>query len=307
MLAGFAGTVLILNSSLYSASGFARSYLDALERKDAAGALELAGPSVAGDASTELLVRDAMAELSDIRLITDESEPNGLHRVVYSWTSQGITGQSDFTVRRTGTLLGLFSTWAFETSPLATLQLTIQHDSRFAANGVELATPAQNRPASYLAFAPATYELTHDTFYLTARPALVTASSPGSIVPGVLDVTANERFVASAQRAINGALDECATQTVLLPTGCPFGQPIANRIVTAPAWSIVTYPTATVQPGAGPSQWQVPPTAGTAHLVVDVRSIFDGSISTFDEDVAFTVSYVVTIGVDDAISVTAQF
>src|SRR6185312_15339665 len=44
LLALFAGTVLILNATLYSASGFAGSYLAALSRHDVAAAVELAGP-----------------------------------------------------------------------------------------------------------------------------------------------------------------------------------------------------------------------------------------------------------------------
>ena len=98
VVGAFAGTVLILNASLYSASGFVRSYLDALERKDADGALELAGPSVAGDASTELLAREAMGDLGDIQLVSDDSEPNGLHHVVYSWEAGGVKGQCRGTV-----------------------------------------------------------------------------------------------------------------------------------------------------------------------------------------------------------------
>ena len=69
VIAGFVSTVLILNASLYSPAGFVRGYLDARARHDAEGALELAGPSVAGDASTALLQRDALGELSGIRLV----------------------------------------------------------------------------------------------------------------------------------------------------------------------------------------------------------------------------------------------
>ncbi len=307
VLAGFAGTVLILNASLYSASGFARSYLDALERKDADGAIQLAGQAVPTDASKELLVRSAMGELSDIQLVSDESEADGVHHVVYSWKSGGVVGQSGFDVRRTGTLLGLFPTWEFETSPLATMQLTIKNDSRFAANGVDLVTPSQNRPAAYLAFAPGVYELTHNSPYLEAQPTPVTASAPGSVVPGSLDIQANEKFVNAAQAAVDKALDDCATQTVLQPTGCPFGQPIANRVVSDPAWSIVEYPVIAVEPGTQDSQWRTPTAGGTAHLVVDVKSLFDGTVSTLDEDVPFGVSFTITLLGDQKVVVSAEF
>jgi len=307
IVAAFTGTVLILNSSLYSASGFVRGYLDALERKDAEGALELAGFTDSTDASAELLTRDAMGELSGIRLISDESDASGLHHVVYAWTADGVAGQSTFDVRRTGTLLAFFSTWSFETSPIATIELNVQHDDRFTANGLDLVTPADNGPAAYLAFTPSTSQFTHDTEFLTATPEVVTVTAPGSVMGGTLDIQANEKFVAAAQVAVNRALDECTTQKVLLPTGCPFGQEISNRIVTDPVWSMITYPVVAVDPGAQLGQWRMPPAAATAHLVVDVKSIFDGSVSTLDEDVPFTVGYTISLLPDGEIVVSATF
>jgi hypothetical protein len=35
----------------------------------------------------------------------------------------------------------------------------------------------------------------------------------------------------------------------------------------------------------------VPETTGAAHIVVDVRSLFDGSVTRLDQDVPFAVSY----------------
>ena len=37
----------------------------------------------------------------------------------------------------------------------------------------------------------------------------------------------------------------------------------------------------------------IPKTAGTAHLRVDVQELFDGSVSTFDEDVPFEVEFAI--------------
>lgn len=307
IVAAFAGTVLILNASLYSAGGFVRSYLDAVERKDAEGALELAGFSGAGEASAELLTRDAMGALGDIRLVSDTSDASGVHHVVYSWVADGVSGQSAFEVRSTGTLLGLFATWEFEASPLATMQLTVLHDNQFTANGVELLTPTENAPAPYLVFAPGSYELAHETTFLTATTTIVTASAPGSVVPGQLDVQANEKFVNAAQTAVNKALDACTTQKVLLPTGCPFGQEISNRIVTEPVWSLITYPVVSIEPASTPGQWHMPSAGGTAHLLVDVKSIFDGSVSTLDEDVPFSASYTLSLLPDGEIVVSASY
>ncbi len=134
----------------------------------------------------------------------------------------------------------------------------------------------------------------------------MTASQPGAAVIAAVDLQPTKAFFSQVQRELNDYLDDCATQEVLLPTGCPFGEEIANRIVSTPAWSISRYPKVSLQPGSEPGSWLMPTTDAAAHLVVDIRSLFDGSISTFDEDVPFTSSYVVTFLPDDELLISAQ-
>ncbi len=300
----FGGVVLILNATLYSASGFVGSYLAALERRDADAALELTGPSVAGDASSELLTRDAMGSVSDTQFISDV-DTDGTHRVVFSYLAGDEPGQTAFEVHRAGSLFGLFSTWAFVESPLAVVHINVMNDARFNANGVELVSPAPNDPAPYLVFTPGSLALDHESTYLEAATVTVTVTEPGASVPTAIDVEANDDFVAAAQKAVNAHLRECTTQAILMPTGCPFGYPVTNRIVTPPLWSIITYPVATIKPRETAGEWQMPRTAATAHIVVDVKSLFDGTITTVDEDVPFTVAYRISIAADDVVVVTA--
>jgi hypothetical protein len=307
MVAAFASTVLVLNASLYSASGFVRGYLDALVRHDADGALELAGTMVSGDASDELLIPAAMGELGDIELVSDTEGADGAHRVVFSYSAGGVTGETAFDVRRSGTLLGFFSTWRFDASPLGVMHLSVLHDEDFTANGVDLRAPQRDQPSPYLVFTPGSYEIEHDSKFLHAEPITVTATEPSAAIPAALDVQANSAFVKQVQKEVDAYLDDCATQEVLLPTGCPFGQSIGNRIVNTPAWSMSVYPQVTLEPGTEPGAWFMPPTDATAHLVVDVRSLFDGSVSTFDEDVPFRASYLVTFLDDDQLLITAQY
>ncbi len=118
ILAGFGATVLVLNSTLYSASGFVSSYLDALARHDLEGAIELSGTTaVTGDASQALLSRDAMGELSDIRVVSDDEDATGIHYIVVDYVAGGIPGTTEFEVRRAGTLFGVFNGWAFVQQP----------------------------------------------------------------------------------------------------------------------------------------------------------------------------------------------
>ena len=295
--------VFVLNSTLYSASGFVGSYLSALERKDADAALELVGASVSGDASRELLVRDAIGELSDIQLV-GETEAAGTHQVTYSYLAGDVAAQSTFDVRGSGALFGLFATWDFVDSPFGVMHVNALNDPRFSANGVELISPTPNDPAPYLVFAPGTLELDHETRWLEASAVTVTISEPGRSVPTAVIAVPNEDFVAEVQRAVNAHLEQCTTQSVLLPTGCPFGRPVSNRIVSPPIWTMVTFPVATIEPTDTAGEWSMPATAGTAHVVVDVKSLFDGTVTTVDEDVPFTARYRIVVLPNDQVLVT---
>jgi hypothetical protein len=215
--------------------------------------------------------------------------------VTAEYVVDGQPGSTEFAVTRSGTIFGVFNDWAFAQSPLAVLQLTVEHGDQFSANGLDLIADAgQDAEGLYLAFAPSAIELSHDSQYLTAEPVTAVLLQPEVGVPAVLDIRANDAFVEEVQRQIDDYLQECTTQQVLLPTGCPFGQTIDDRVVSTPTWTMVTDPVVALEPAGAEATWRVPATTGTAHLVVDVQSLFDGSVSTFDQDVPFTVSYDVT-------------
>ena len=75
---------------------------------------------------------------------------------------------------------------------------------------------------------------------------------------------------------------------MLQPTACPFGFVVQDRIVSPPTWSITAQPTVSVVPdGAG---WRIPPADAVAHIEVDIRSLFDGSVEAVTDDVPFVVT-----------------
>lgn len=318
MSAVFAGSVVTLNATLYSASGFAGSYLDALARHDVSAALELAGPgSVAGGekAGRELLDSRALGELSDIRLVGDVAQEDGRHRVTYRYALRGTgmsgttsrtTGTTTFTVERAGTRMGLFNAWRFATSPIGALTVTPQHDAAFTVNGLYLASSGPDAPRRYLVLTPGSYLLGHESDYFTAKPVPVPITRAGGATTATVDIQANDFFTKQVQKGLDGELKKCATQTVLLPTGCPFGKQIGDRIEGTPAWSIVQNPAVRVAPAETPGSWQVPRAEGIAHLTVQVRSIFDGTVSTLDEDVPFTISYLIGFKSDGQLVITGQ-
>lgn len=304
----FAGTVITLNLTLYSASGFTTSYLSALARHDLSGALGTAGVTLPAAGSRALLRPDALGELHNIRLVSDTTAEDGSHRLTYSYSATGTQGSTTFIVKRDGVNLGIFSAWRFATSPATVLSITPQHAATFTANGVALTPDAgENRATHYVVLAPSGFVLTHRSTYLEAPKKTVVVSQASSETTAAVNVQAAPTFVAEVQKELTSYLKKCVTQHVLLPTGCPMGQQITDRVQDAPVWSMVATPKVTIQPGPAAGSWVMPTTPGTAHLAVTVKSIFDGSVSKFDKNVPFTVSYLITIRADNTLLISAQY
>lgn len=311
LAAAFAGTVALVNASVYSAPAFVRSYLDALARHDGRAALALPGVAIPESGSRALLNGVALGELDDVTLLGDETLVDGTHVVTYTYRADGERASTVFEVRPTGNRFLLFPAWEFVVSPIATVRLQVQHSTGFTANGLSVTPDGLPMPkgvgdaaplgSEYLVFAPNSYEFDHESRYLEADAERVLVETPGAVVDAVLTTRANETFVAQVQKELDAYLAECATQEVLLPAGCPFGQRIRDRIEGEPQWSIARMPAVSIQPfSADPNDltWLVPEASGDAHIVVDVKSLFDGEVTTLDHDVPFAVSYQVTIQPD---------
>ena len=302
---------------VYGAGSFARGYLDALADDDAATALalpgvalssaELADAGLPADSSDALLRSEALGTVEDVRLVSDVTTASGAHEVTFSYRLAGQPHRTAFSITSGERTFGLFPSWRFETSPLSVVQLTVAHTTGFRANGFELDTRrvAEGTEGAFtstiplLTFTPGSVDFDVDTTYLAASVETATTTEVASVVDAEVTASATSDFVGEVQTQIDGYLDNCATQQVLQPTGCPFGMVIRDRVDDLPVWSIAAYPVVAVQPGD--TGWQMPATAGAAHLVVDVKSLFDGTVSTLDEDVPFTLSAFVTIRDDGSL------
>ncbi|HEY2643560.1 MAG TPA: hypothetical protein VGI56_07405 [Galbitalea sp.] len=306
LAAAFVAVIAILNGTMYSASGFVSSYIDALNRHDAATAATLPGVHATKGVSTALLTDDALGTIANVKLASDKTGKDGTHAVTYSYTLGGRRETSTFEVSQKPAFLGLFSRWSFARSPLATVSVSALHDQRFRANGTEVTSPTTHgTPSSYLVFAPGLYVFDHKSTFLAASPIDAAVTEPGSVTPVQVNVQANAEFVADVKMELSSYFTKCATQKVLLPTSCPFGKSFSNRVVSTPEWSMVKKPPVTIVPDGNTGKWLVPNAAGAAHLKVKVQSLFDGSISTFNADVPFDVSYDITIGANNHLTITA--
>jgi len=295
-----AGAVLVLNATAFGAAGFVRVYLEAVARGDAAGALAMPGVTAESGLRDDFLVDGALAEIAGLREVSVVAGGGGTEVVTFAWSVGDSDAESSFTVERVGSRLGLFPEWAFAVPPVATLELTVEHDERFDLNGIAAETGVTAEPVGYAVLVPSVYRVDHSSTYLQARAIDVVADDPAAVIDATLDVQPADALLEQITTEVREHLTECATQEVLFPTACALGRAIPNRIVSTPEWSIVEHPELAVEPGIDFGTWLVAGEDGVAHLTVDVQSLFDGSVSTLDEDVPFTATYLVTIEADDA-------
>lgn len=292
LVIAFVVAVGVLNQTVYTASGFVRGYLDALARHDVRAALSLAGPLPSSSANDDLLVAEVLGELERFELTAAQS--GDVHTVTVDYRADGRDGRTAFRVEQTGSVLGIFPTWGFASTPLAQLELTIKHARDFTANGVRFVAPVQDVPSSYLAFTPGVITFAHRSEFLSAPERSIVLGMPRSQRSVAIDARANPEFERVVAQQVALYLDECVAQERLFPIGCPFGQVINDRLDSAPDWSIVAYPTIAVEPTAVPGEWHVPAVAGRVRLDVAVRSIADGEVTPFETEMDFAMNFTAT-------------
>lgn len=290
-LVAFVGVVIALNSTVYSAAGFAGRYLDALDRRDLATLLELPGVEVPVGSDVRALTRDALRPVERAS-VSGASTEGGITTVEIRWADGDSTGITRIRLDEGPRTAGLFTTWRFAESPLQPVAVTLEHASTLRIGDVDLELPPGDGAATVAelpAFTPSVLALGHESRYLTAPISRTVVADAG--VEATVDVQAGDAFVATVQEELDAFLADCATQEVLLPAGCPFGTFVDDRLAAPPAWEIVDEPTVAVVPGDAVGEWRVPPAPGSARVTAEVISLFDGTRSPLDETVPFDVAY----------------
>lgn len=309
-----------LYQSFYSPSAFVQRYIDLLSTGRAAEALQVPGVSldlsvlqdagIDASASEALLRRAALAPLTDVT-VSEKSEKNGVHEVVVDYRAGGVEGTSTFTVAQDG-WVGVVPNWRFTESPLAEIELTVRGADKFAVNGfavdrrqvsVDGAEAVPLDPVHLLVFTPGRYSVTVDTPIATSPGVSVLADTALARTPVDVQAEPTEKFIGVVQQQVEQFLTECAKQEVLLPTRCPFGLQLHNRLApdTTPKWSITTQPVVTLVPDG--AAWALPPTDAMAHIDVEIQSLFDGTVREVSQDVPFRVNGTVTVLADGTVSI----
>ncbi len=300
VVVAFVLVVVALNATLYSPAGFVRGYLDALARRDAASALVYASTAPLPAGRRDLLTDAALGTIDDVHIVSVADAGDARRRVTATYRAGGRSARTAFVVAPAPARLGVFAAWRFASAPLARVRITVVSDDRTRVNGLTTTTDAAATPTTFLAFAPGAYVVDTRSAYLTAAPRTVLATPDGAT-----DVTvraaANARFERLVRQQVDRALDECAKQHVLLPSACPFGQQVDDRVIGTPQWSIVHYPPIQLVPAGEEGRWSVVNAVGVAHLSVEVQSLYDGTERRLEQDVTFAAPYDVVIEPDGSL------
>ncbi|WP_235201518.1 hypothetical protein [Microbacterium sp. CH12i] len=260
-------------------------------------------------ASEALLRQAALAPLTDIEVVSETTDDDGVTSVKVSYQAGSHSGSTTFTVAQDG-WTGVTPNWKFTRTPLAVVSLTVLGADQFSVNGFEVdrrqvssagAEAAPLDPLPLLVFTPGVYSVTVDTPISSSPGVSVLADSPLTQTPVSLQTVPTKEFVEVVQTRVEEFLTQCTTQQVLQPTSCPFGLEVRNRIDSLPEWSISAQPAVTVEPDG--AQWIIPPADAVAHIEVDIRSLFDGEIQHVSEDVPFRVSGTIAILPDGSASI----
>lgn len=317
LLSGIVSAGLALARDVFSASAFVDTYLRAVETRDVATALSMPGVMPDGITRQEFLAQPtnvllnaaAMSPDLDFTIVGEDAVQN----VHYVTVSSAALGARDivFSVTPTGTVAGLFPQWRFTTSPLGALDITTNHATIFSVNGfgpIDMAAvDASVAPQDFAAvglftvLTPGIYDLEISSSALTSEPVTAQLVEPGSASDVTLEASPTPAFVERVQREVDDFFDSCVRQRVLLPSGCPFGIGIENRISGEPVWGIATYPRVELRPGA--SGWEIIPVSLSLTFDANIQSLFDGSVTPVHEEIPLTISGSVVLTASGDVSV----
>ena len=95
VLIGFWVTVVALNATVYSAAGFARGYVAAVDRGDTSSALTLAGVTPTDQLADALLEVPSLGGVDDVTEVGDVDLGDDTHAITLSYSMQGTTATAE--------------------------------------------------------------------------------------------------------------------------------------------------------------------------------------------------------------------
>lgn len=248
----------VVASTVFAPEKPVEQYLAALEAGDADSALALADPDVAHDERallTSAVYEQVEARPAGARVVeVARDRGTGTAAVTVTWDQDGVKTEHVLSVRRTGSVLGLFDEWELVAPPVTAVELGGafgQETPTVVVNGVEVDVRDPSSP-SFVAL-PGRWEVTLPDAgpYLRSSTATLLVTAPGSParpaggpddLPLRYSLTDDALDAAVEQARVQ--LDGCLASTSARPDGCPFydwayGASEAQDVT----WALATEPT----------------------------------------------------------------
>lgn len=288
---GAAAALLVLGTASFAVAAVTTStpeahvmrYLDALADDDLEAAARLAGLS----AEAPMPVGDD-GEPSIVRIIDRLDLAGGGARVIVEYGTEQDAVTAVFTLTPGPAHLGVIPVWQFARPPVATTSVSVDHHDRLRVNEQSVQTPAAGEAVELTVFVPSRITALVVDSHVRAESA--TARVDGSTRTSImLEATPTELLQRVVTREVEQFLLECTEQRVLLPTGCPFGRTVIERVVGLPTWQLVSPPVVEIVPGLVAGHWGVVGEA-EVQLTAQVQRLRDGRVSDLDETVTASIS-----------------
>lgn len=258
-------------------------YLEALADDDLVDAARLAG--LPADSAIPL---GDDGEPSIMRIIERIDIVGGGARVIAEYGTEQDAVTAVFTLAPGPAHLGIVPVWRFDRPPIGAASVGVDQHDRLVVNGQRVQTTEAGATVELAVFVPS--RLTAQLVEAHVRASTVSRRTNGSTSTTiVLEAEPTEQLRRVVLREIEQFLIDCTAQQVLLPTGCPFGRTVAERVVGLPTWQVVGAPDIEIVPSATPGRWSVVGDA-QVQLTAQVQRLRDGRLSELDEVVTASIS-----------------
>lgn len=289
-------TIGVVNNQEFGPEKTVSHYLQALRDGDGAKALALLQakvPSANAAALDGEALAQSQAKLENVTVAQAEDAPQNQKRVTVSYTLDEEELSTDFLLTPGPRQWTFFDTWTMLPSTLPTVAASVANANEASINGVGVNMPEGRN--SFAVFYPGSYELEFRSTLFAAPPVTRHVTHADQSVPAVaLASGPTSNLLAQVDGVVRQYLDDCAKQTVLMPTGCPMSAHSNNRVTSPITWSIATYPAITISPFDG--QWVIAPLTVTTHLAFQEQDLFTGLLQEVKQssDFEFTAKLQIT-------------
>jgi len=281
-------SVLVLNLTVYSPTSYVTSYLKALE----SGNYPLAAAK-AGLNQTPEIVPVPSETLRNPRVVDITSLATGELVIRADYELGDTTESTVFLLSQGDPVLWFFDTWTFHEPPLGTIEFWVVGDQRVTVNNTRLALGNLGVPPRTTVFIPGVYTSSLETDWIVASPVTSILTEVGAEDSIRLRVNPSPKLLETTTEALEDYLNECAALAVLQPSACPFGVVIIDRVLGAPQWTILDYPSVQLNLSTDRASWTMTAQGGVAEVIISVQSLFDGTIEERRETRSFSVVGVV--------------